>query len=65
MYVCEHMRLISTIYKNTKIYMMDSIQELKKEIIIGEIITQEEIEELNKGTINEQKVKIKEKLNFL
>ena len=48
--------------KNTKIYIMDSIEELKKEIIIGEIMTEEEIEELNKVTINQQKLKIKEKI---
>jgi len=41
---------------------MDSIEELKKEIIIGEIMTEEEIEELNKVTINQQKLKIKEKI---
>ena len=48
--------------KNTKIYIMDSIDEIKKEIMIGDIMSEEEIEELNKKTTNEQKLKIKDKL---
>jgi hypothetical protein len=43
---------------------MDSVSETRKEIILSDILSENEIEELNKLKISDQKELIKKKLNY-